>query len=56
MTAGARPMWYSAAFANGTFVALAYDSTNSAYSTNGINWSMAAMPSATNWVSVVGRE
>jgi hypothetical protein len=41
--------WYSVAYGNGKFVAIAYYSNKAAYSTDGINWTETTMPSSGNW-------
>jgi len=44
--------WYSVTYGNGVFVAVAYNGTAAAYSTNGINWSASTLPSSAGWWSV----
>ena len=43
--------WYSVCYGNGKFVAVPNDST-AAYSTDGINWTAATLPSNKSWYSV----
>lgn len=42
----------SITYGNGVFVATTNDSTKSAYSTDGINWSTTTLPAQINWVNV----
>ena len=45
--------WRSVTYGNGKLVAVASGSTNeTAYSTNGINWTAATLPSSASWQSV----
>ena len=45
--------WSSITYGNGKFIAVASGSTNAAYSTDGINWTMSnALPQSTTWTSV----
>jgi len=45
--------WYSVAYGNGVFVAVAAGSTDAAYSTNGgQTWTLATLPASVNWYSV----
>ena len=39
--------WFSLTYGNGLFVAVAYNSAAAAYSTDGVNWTGATLPSAT---------
>ena len=41
--------WTSATYGNGKFVAVAYDSNNAAYSTDGITWTASTLPSSADW-------
>ena len=45
--------WSSITYGNGKFIAVASGSTNAAYSTDGINWTMSNdLPQSTTWTSV----
>ena len=44
--------WYSVTYGDGKFVAVAYNSGNAAYSTDGINWTESTMPASRYWYSV----
>ena len=44
--------WYGVTYGNGKFVAVAYDSDKTAYSTDGINWTAATMPSSSGWYDI----
>jgi hypothetical protein len=44
--------WFSVAYGDGKFVAVAITTDKAAYSINGINWTAATMPSSANWRSV----
>ena len=46
--------WTSVAYFNGAFVAVRSGSAQAAYSTDGINWTTAALPSSTTWQDVSG--
>ena len=52
MTLPADSMWWSVIYGNGKFVAVARDSTNGAYSTDGITWTEMLMPASRDWKSV----
>lgn len=45
-------MWWSVIYGNGKFVAVARDSTNGAYSMDGITWTEMLMPASRDWKSV----
>jgi len=44
--------WQAIAHGNGTFVAVAYNSTSAASSTNGTSWTSRTMPSVSPWISI----
>ena len=44
--------WFSVIYGNGKFVAVAYNSNQTAYSEDGINWTLTTMPRSANWHSV----
>ena len=44
--------WQSVCYANGKYVAVAYNSNIMAYSTDGISWTEGTMPSSKQWRSV----
>ena len=44
--------WYSVCYGNGKFVAIAYNSSYYAYSTNGINWTQGSIGYSRYWYSV----
>lgn len=44
--------WFSVIYGNGKFVAVAYNSNQTAYSEDGINWTLTTMPNSANWSSV----
>ena len=44
--------WYSVAYGNGMFAAIAGGSNNAAYSDDGINWTQTTMPVSSNWADV----
>ena len=44
--------WYSVTYGNGKFVAVANSSNKSAYSEDGINWTLSTMPSTASWYTV----
>lgn len=44
--------WRAAAYGDGKFVAVALNSGNAAYSTDGISWTPTAMPSSREWSGV----
>ena len=44
--------WYSVAYGNGKFVAVASGSNKAACSTDGIAWTSVTLPSSANWRSV----
>ena len=44
--------WFSVIYGNGKFVAVAYNSNQTAYSEDGINWTLTTIPSSANWYSV----
>ena len=44
--------WASVTYGDGKFVAVAYASNKSAYSTDGINWTASTLPSSAYWASV----
>ena len=45
--------WYSVAYGNGVFVAVAYNSTAAAYSTDGgVTWTASTLPSSQAWQSI----
>ena len=48
--------WYSVCYGNGKFVAVAYNSTIAAYSTDGINWTQTTLPAITNCRNVYNSE
>ena len=45
-------LWTSVSYGNGKFVAVDYGSSATAYSTDGINWELATLPSYQRWYSV----
>jgi hypothetical protein len=49
---GSVPFWTSIAYGNGVFVIVADTNNQSAYSSDGINWTSSSMPSALRWVSI----
>lgn len=56
-TATARTMpvgggWISTAYGNGVFVAVGFNSSNAASSTDGITWTTRTLPSISNWYGV----
>ena len=51
-TLPADSMWWSVIHGNGKFVAVARDSTNGAYSMDGITWTEMLMPASRDWKSV----
>lgn len=51
-TLPADSMWWSVIYGNGKFVAVARDSTNGAYSMDGITWTEMLMPASRDWKSV----
>lgn len=51
-TLPADSMWWSVIYGNGKFVAVARDSTNGAYSMDGITWTEMLMPASRDWQSV----
>lgn len=51
-TLPANSMWWSVIYGNGKFVAVARDSTNGAYSPDGITWTEMLMPANRDWKSV----
>jgi len=51
-TLPASPSWYSVAYGNGVFVAVAETSNIAASSPDGITWTQRAMPVSGNWVAV----
>ena len=44
--------WYSVTSGDGKFVAVSYNSTSAAYSTDGITWTSATLPVSQSWSSV----
>ena len=44
--------WYSVAYGNGYYVAVAFGTSAGSYSTNGTTWTASTMPANTNWTSV----
>jgi hypothetical protein len=52
-TLPADSMWWNVTYGNGKFVAVARDSTNGAYSTDGITWTEMRMPASSDWRSVI---
>ena len=44
--------WYSVAYGNGRFVAIAADTDVAAYSDDGITWAPTTLPASRNWKSV----
>lgn len=51
-TLPADSMWWSVIYGNGKFVAVARNSTNGAYSMDGITWTEMLMPASRDWKSV----
>ena len=51
-TLPADSMWWSVIYGNGKFVAVARDSTNGAYSMDGITWTAMTLPASRDWKSV----
>lgn len=51
-TLPADSMWWNVIYGNGKFVAVARDSTNGAYSMDGITWTEMLMPASRDWKSV----
>ena len=51
-TLPADSMWWNVTYGNGKFVAVARDSTNGAYSTDGITWTEMSLPAGHNGSSV----
>lgn len=51
-TLPANSMWWSVIYGNGKFVAVARDSTNGAYSMDGITWTAMTLPASRDWKSV----
>ena len=56
MVPGSPQNWWSIAFGDGRFVAVAYngsDNNRVMYSTDGIDWTLAEVPEINSWRSVV---
>ena len=48
--------WRSVSYGNGKFVAVAYNSNNAAYSTDGVNWAAATMVESSYWADITYRD
>jgi len=51
-TMPASALWQSVTYGDGTFAAVAYNSTTAAYSTNGITWTQTTLSASSGWTSV----
>jgi hypothetical protein len=49
---GSSQNWYSVCYGNGTYVAVAYNSSVASYSSDGITWTVCSLPSSRYWTSV----